>query len=59
MPFYKIESTFRDLKRNRKTYRYYYDSIGTVHIQIDRDLSLGAKCAVKEISESIYIKGTR
>lgn len=59
MAFYKVESTFRDLKRNRKTYRYYYNSIDTVHIQIDRDLSIGAKVAVKEISERDYVRATK
>lgn len=57
MSFYKVESTFRDLNKNRKTYRYHYNSIETVKIQMERDLSMGAKVAVKSINESQYVKG--
>lgn len=63
MSFYKLEASYPYTTlygdKKRKIYKYWYNSVDTLIHQVKYDLSLGAKVAVKEISESEYIRGLK
>jgi hypothetical protein len=63
MTFYKLESTFRYKtnfgKYTRKTIHFYYKNFDRICKQLRYELSIGAKCAVKEISEKEYMRGIK